>query len=125
MREEVQKNTTKFDLQRDTTKFDYFFSGESIRTYAPAVQARQYAQPAPAPAPTYGGYGPTLPASYSFAWAVKDDYSGNDFGQNEAREADNTKGKYYVTLPDGRVQTVTYTVDAYSGKLRGSARLKK
>ncbi len=46
----------------------------------------------------------------------KDDYSGNDFGQNEAREADNTKGKYYVALPDGRVQTVTYTVDAYNGK---------
>ena len=49
------------------------------------------------------------------SWAVKDDYSSNDFGQNEERNGDVTSGSYYVALPDGRVQRVTYSVDAYGG----------
>ena len=81
-----------------------------VRSYPapPAAKAIQYAQPAPA-------YGPVHVPSYTFSWAVKDDYTKNDFGQDETREADQTKGTYHVLLPDGRVQTVTYTVDAYSG----------
>ena len=46
---------------------------------------------------------------------MKDDYSSNDFGQNEERNGDVTSGSYYVALPDGRVQRVTYSVDAYGG----------
>ena len=38
------------------------------------------------------------------SWAVKDDYSNNDFGQNEERNGDKTTGSYYVALPDGRIQ---------------------
>ena len=56
------------------------------------------------------------PASYSFSWGVKDDYSKNDFGQDETRAGDKTTGSYYVLLPDGRRQKVTYSVDAYGGK---------
>ena len=56
-----------------------------------------------------------VPASYTYDWAVKDDYSNNNYGQNEAREGDKTTGSYYVLLPDGRTQTVTYTVDGYGG----------
>ena len=69
-------------------------------------------QPAPsyAPAPSYDE-----PASYSFSWAVKDDYSKNDYGQNEQREGKSTSGSYSVLLPDGRTQTVTYSVDGYGG----------
>ena len=59
--------------------------------------------------PEYG------PAQYNYNWAVKDDYSGNDFGQQEERNGDLTTGSYYVQLPDGRRQKVTYTVDAYGG----------
>ncbi|XP_042227189.1 cuticle protein 8-like isoform X2 [Homarus americanus] len=55
------------------------------------------------------------PAKYDFNYAVKDDYSGNDFGHQESRDGDNTKGSYYVQLPDGRLQTVTYYVDGDSG----------
>lgn len=46
---------------------------------------------------------------------MKDDSSGNDFGQQEARDGDNTRGSYYVQLPDGRLQKVQYFVDGDSG----------
>ncbi|CAL4141230.1 unnamed protein product, partial [Meganyctiphanes norvegica] len=58
------------------------------------------------------GYGP---AKYDFDWSVKDEYSGNDFGQEETRDGDRTDGSYYVHLPDGRLQKVTYYVDGDSG----------
>ncbi|KAG7166333.1 pro-resilin-like [Homarus americanus] len=54
-------------------------------------------------------------ANYDFSYAVKDDYSSNDFGHQESRDGDNTHGSYYVHLPDGRLQTVTYYVDGDSG----------
>ena len=44
----------------------------------------------PSPAPAYGYAAP----AYSFAWAVKDDYSKNNYGQNEAREGANTKARF-------------------------------
>merc|ERR1712038_1590926 len=50
-----------------------------------------------------------------YSWAVKDDYSKNDYGQNEKREGKSTSGSYSVLLPDGRTQTVTYSVDGYGG----------
>merc|ERR1711962_128214 len=63
-----------------------------------------------APAPAY-----EEPAKYDFNYAVKDDYSGNDFGHQEARDGYDTQGSYYVQLPDGRLQKVTYTVNGDSG----------
>ncbi|XP_076061311.1 uncharacterized protein LOC143037084 [Oratosquilla oratoria] len=55
------------------------------------------------------------PAKYDFAWAVEDEESGNDFGHQEERDGDRTEGSYYVQLPDGRLQKVTYYVDGDSG----------
>ncbi|XP_068210409.1 pro-resilin-like [Palaemon carinicauda] len=54
-------------------------------------------------------------AKYDFDFAVKHDYTGNDFGHQESRDSDETRGSYYVQLPDGRLQTVTYYVDGDSG----------
>merc|ERR1719410_585347 len=66
---------------------------------------------APAPAPAYNE-----PAAYTYQYGVQDDYSGANFGQNEARDGYATNGEYRVALPDGRTQIVTYTVqDGYSG----------
>ena len=48
---------------------------------------------------------------------MKDDDSNNDFGQNEERDGDVTSGSYYVALPDGRIQRVTYSVDGDGGFL--------
>ncbi|XP_076060307.1 pro-resilin-like [Oratosquilla oratoria] len=55
------------------------------------------------------------PAKYDFNWEVKDEESGNDFGQQETRDGDRTEGSYYVYLPDGRLMKVTYYVDGDSG----------
>ena len=55
------------------------------------------------------------PAHYKFDWAVNDDYTYVNMGQYEARDGDNTKGNYWVVLPDGRKQNVNYYVNGYSG----------
>ncbi|XP_076061344.1 uncharacterized protein LOC143037114 [Oratosquilla oratoria] len=52
---------------------------------------------------------------YEFTHSVKDEESANDFGHQEARDDENTQGSYYVQLPDGRLQKVTYYVDGDSG----------
>jgi len=51
------------------------------------------------------------PPHYAFEHAVHDDYAGTHFGHSEARDGYKTEGKYFVHLPDGRVQTVTYYAD--------------
>ena len=48
------------------------------------------------------------PAQYSYDYKVQDASSGVDFGQTESRDGAATQGSYYVALPDGRVQRVTY-----------------
>merc|ERR1712168_1233463 len=68
------------------------------------------------PAPVHGHPGPDAPPVYSYEYGVADEYSGANFGQNEARDGYSTNGEYRVALPDGRTQVVTYNVaDAYSG----------
>ncbi|CAL4154553.1 unnamed protein product, partial [Meganyctiphanes norvegica] len=53
---------------------------------------------------------------YEFAYAVKDEYTGDDFGHQEIANADGSRtGSYRVVLPDGRTQVVTYTADHYNG----------
>eukprot|EP00095_Tigriopus_kingsejongensis_P006890 snap_masked-scaffold125_size330479-processed-gene-1.1 protein:Tk06890 transcript:snap_masked-scaffold125_size330479-processed-gene-1.1-mRNA-1 annotation:"hypothetical protein DAPPUDRAFT_238102" len=75
--------------------------------------------PAPAPyhaAPNHSG--PSYheePTHYQYGYAVQDEYAGTSFRANEARDGYATNGEYSVLLPDGRTQTVTYTVDDYSG----------
>ncbi|XP_042886243.1 pro-resilin-like [Penaeus japonicus] len=69
-------------------------------------------------APAYGYNAPTpayAPAKYDFNYAVNDPPSGNDFGHQESRDGDYTEGSYYVLLPDGRLQRVTYNVNGDSG----------
>ncbi|XP_068210671.1 pro-resilin-like [Palaemon carinicauda] len=54
-------------------------------------------------------------AKYNFNWAVNHAPSRNDFGHQEARDGDNTQGSYYVQLPDGRLQKVSFFVDGDDG----------
>ena len=46
---------------------------------------------------------------------MKDKPSGLDLGHSESRKNDDTKGKYYVFLPDGRQMIVTYNVEGQQG----------
>ena len=46
---------------------------------------------------------------------MKDDDTYVDMGHSEKRNGDKTDGQYYVVLPDGRRQVVSYYVDGYSG----------
>ena len=71
---------------------------------------------APADAPSYAqpAY-PDEPPKYTYSYAVKDDYTNNNFGQDESRDGYATSGSYYVSLPDGRLQKVTYSVNGDGG----------
>lgn len=53
--------------------------------------------------------------TYDKKWAVKDEGTGLDFGQDEVAKNNVIEGSYHVLLPDGRIQTVTYHVDKDSG----------
>ncbi|CAL4061390.1 unnamed protein product, partial [Meganyctiphanes norvegica] len=84
--------------------------------------APSYHAPAPsyhAPAPSYHAPAPSYEKKahpYDFAYGVKDDYTGNDFGHQETSNGDGSvSGQYHVLLPDGRRQVVTYTADHYNG----------
>ncbi|XP_076040836.1 cuticle protein 19-like [Oratosquilla oratoria] len=52
---------------------------------------------------------------FDFAYAVKDDYTGNDFAHASSSDGHVVTGEYRVLLPDGRTQIVTYTVDGPEG----------
>ncbi|KAG7168006.1 Pro-resilin-like 114 [Homarus americanus] len=54
---------------------------------------------------------PDVPPKYDYNYAIIDDQTLNDYGHQETRDGGITTGKYYVALPDGRLQVVTYTSD--------------
>lgn len=51
---------------------------------------------------------------YPFTWAVNDHYVSSHYGHQEDRDGGHTRGSYFVSLPDGRVQKVTYAADEHS-----------
>jgi len=53
---------------------------------------------------------PAVEANYDWEYAVNDKHY-VDFGHKESRHGYAATGKYYVALPDGRFQTVTYVAD--------------
>ena len=73
--------------------------------------------PAPIPVPAYGPAPiyPDVPPAFDYTYGVNDGYSGANFGASETRNGYATQGQYHVALPDGRLQTVTYTADANTG----------
>ena len=82
---------------------------------APAYHAPVVAHAAPAyhaPAEVYADE----VSPYTFTYAVADDYSKSSFNAEEQSDgASNVAGGYSVALPDGRIQHVKYTSNAYDG----------
>merc|ERR1712168_945389 len=75
---------------------------------APIVHAP--VRPIAVHAPAHGYAEPPKP--YAFEYGVQDEYSGANFGQNEASDGATVTGNYRVALPDGRIQVVDYHADA-------------
>ena len=88
-------------------RFAIFFA------FVAAISALPAGPPAPyhAPAPVYD----ESPKPYAFQYGVADDYSGAKFNAQETADGKAVTGSYQVALPDGRIQTVTYTADHYNG----------
>merc|ERR1711955_29281 len=74
-----------------------------------------------APATSYGaapGYVEPVapPQPYAYEYGVADDYSNSNFKKAETQDANgNVAGSFTIALPDGRIQTTTYTADPVNG----------
>merc|ERR1711936_1019522 len=88
----------------------------AVAVAAPAGPPAPYhPAPAHAPAPHPAKYVDEAPKPYAFQYGVADDYSGAKFNAQETADGKAVSGSYQVALPDGRIQTVTYTADHYNG----------
>lgn len=54
-------------------------------------------------------------ASYTFAYQVQDQITGDSKSQEESRQGDVVKGRYSLIEPDGSRRTVDYTADPTNG----------
>merc|ERR1719156_486357 len=77
--------------------------------------------PAYAPAPAYHA-APVYkeeklpPQPFAYEYGVADDYSKANFKKAESQDANgNVAGSFTIALPDGRIQTTTYTADHVNG----------
>merc|ERR1719154_261076 len=103
--------------------------GPEPRPYRPAPQPYEPVQykpvpskykPAPVkynPAPVYKEEEETYaPQPYKYEYGVQDEYTNAAFAKSESQnEVGTGTGSYKVNLPDGRIQTVTYTADEVGG----------
>ena len=56
------------------------------------------------------------PQPYAYEYGVADDYSKANFKKTETQDAEGkVAGSFTIALPDGRIQTTTYTADHYNG----------
>ena len=73
------------------------------------------APPAYHPAPAYKEE-KLPPQPFAYEYGVVDDYSKNNFKKTETQDAEGkVAGSFVIALPDGRIQTTTYTADHYNG----------
>ena len=56
------------------------------------------------------------PQPYSYEYGVADDYSKTNFKKTETQDANGVvTGSFTIALPDGRIQTTSYTADHVNG----------
>merc|ERR1711874_263460 len=74
------------------------------------------APPAYHPAPAYKPVEKLPPQPYAYEYSVADDYSKANFKKTETQDAEGkVAGSFTIALPDGRIQTTTYTADHCNG----------
>ena len=95
---------------RSIIKF-YNFHFQLISTLA--LVAAASAQYAPAP---HVVVEKEVPQPYAYEYGVADDYSKANFKKAETQDAyGNVQGSFTIALPDGRIQTTTYTATHETG----------
>ncbi|XP_066944327.1 pro-resilin-like [Macrobrachium rosenbergii] len=109
------------DSQHQSTYIVLTINMYKVIIFASVMAAVVLSRPNDPFAPGY----PDAPAVYEYKYGVKDDLTGNDFGHEEARDGYLTNGQYFVLLPDGRIQTVQYTVNGDEGYVANVAYSKK
>ena len=88
-----------------------FFPVQTFITLA--LVAAASAQYAPAP---HVVVEKEVPQPYAYEYGVADDYSKANFRKTETQDAaGNVGGSFTIALPDGRIQTTTYTADHTNG----------
>merc|ERR1719400_992876 len=71
--------------------------------------------------PAYGAPAPYAPEKlppqpFAYEYGVADDYSKANFKKTETQDANGlVAGSFVIALPDGRIQTTTYTADHHNG----------
>merc|ERR1712038_1969062 len=75
--------------------------------------------------PAYGAPAPYAPEKlppqpFAYEYGVNDDYSKANFKKTETQDANGiVQGSFVIALPDGRIQTTTYTADHTNGFVAG------
>ena len=89
----------------------------SLASSALADSAPQYSAPPAYKAPLVKFVEEKLPPQpYAYEYGVADDYSKANFRKTETQDAaGNVGGSFTIALPDGRIQTTTYTADHTNG----------
>ena len=120
-------NVSHFERRRgiiwsDTLNSEKYFHGELFSELfiihlfqlisTLALVAAASAQYAPAPVAVVK----EVPQPYAYEYGVADDYSKANFRKTETQDAaGNVGGSFTIALPDGRIQTTTYTADHTNG----------
>ncbi|KAI9560978.1 hypothetical protein GHT06_011934 [Daphnia sinensis] len=62
-----------------------------------------------------GGYGGNSDARMPYQFQYNVNEYGNNFGHSQSSDGNQVSGRYYVQLPDGRLQTVDFKADPLNG----------
>ena len=82
----------------------------------PAYGAPAPYHPAPAYQPAPYKEEKLAPQPFAYEYGVADDYSKANFKKSETQDAEGkVAGSFTIALPDGRLQTTTYTADHENG----------
>jgi len=83
---------------------------------ASLLLATAYASSPPYGAPAPYAEPPLPPQPFAYEYGVNDDYSKANFKKTESQDANGVvQGSFVIALPDGRIQTTTYTADHVNG----------